>query len=389
MGRFLLLILILCFSITVYAQSELFFSEYVEGSSNNKALEIYNGTGAAVDLAADNYVVEFYFNGSSSPGKTITLSGTVANGDVFVLAHSSADPAILAQADQTNGGSWYNGDDASVLRKAGTGIDAIGQVGFDPGSEWGSGLTSTKDNTLRRKASICQGDTDESDTFDPSIEWDGYAKNTFDGLGSHTTNCPPPQSDNAPPTCQLISYDPGPPSVIYIGEVQDTESGLASITVVQATNVNVSWTPFTPGTTDPISVTLTKIDNNLAAYVVIEVIDMAGNSQLCDPVYTTLSNIAPERYELFQNFPNPFNPTTTIHFDVASGNMGVSRVSLVIYDLTGKEVKTLINEPMQPGRYSVKWDGTNNLGQEVAGGIYIYRLQADNFITAKKMILLR
>ena len=99
--------------------AELFLSEYVEGSSYNKVLEIYNGTGAAVNLAAGGYAVEIYFNGSSSPGQTISLSGTVADGDVFVLAHSSASAAILAIADQTSGNLNFNGDDAVVLRKGG------------------------------------------------------------------------------------------------------------------------------------------------------------------------------------------------------------------------------------------------------------------------------
>lgn len=97
----------------------LFFSEYVEGSSYNKALEIYNGTGAAVNLGASGYAVEIYFNGSASPGQTIPLAGTLADGDVFVLAHPSAHPDILAQADQTSGGVLFNGDDVVVLRKGG------------------------------------------------------------------------------------------------------------------------------------------------------------------------------------------------------------------------------------------------------------------------------
>ena len=105
--------------VTCGAATGLFISEYVEGSSYNKALEIYNGTGAAVNLGAAGYVVEIYFNGSSSAGQTISLSGTVANGDVFVLAHTSADPAILAEADQTSGSVLFNGDDAVVLRKGG------------------------------------------------------------------------------------------------------------------------------------------------------------------------------------------------------------------------------------------------------------------------------
>ena len=77
-----------------------------------------------------------------------------------MLAQSAAGPAIQAQADQTNGAGWFNGDDAVVLRKGATIVDAIGDLGFDPGTEWGTGLTSTADNTLRRKASIEAGDTD-------------------------------------------------------------------------------------------------------------------------------------------------------------------------------------------------------------------------------------
>lgn len=95
--------------------ANLFFSEYVEGLNNNKALEIYNGTGAAIDLAAQGYVVQMYFNGSTTAGLNINLTGSVPNNDVFVLAQSNASATILAQADQTNGAGWFNGDDAVVI----------------------------------------------------------------------------------------------------------------------------------------------------------------------------------------------------------------------------------------------------------------------------------
>ncbi len=95
--------------------TELFISEYVEGSSNNKALEIYNGTGATIDLASGGYSIQMFFNGQMTAGLTINLTGVVADGDVYVLAQSGADALILAQADQTNGSGWYNGDDAIVL----------------------------------------------------------------------------------------------------------------------------------------------------------------------------------------------------------------------------------------------------------------------------------
>ncbi len=82
--------------------TELFFSEYIEGSSNNKALEIYNGTGAAINLGAGGYNVFMSFNGEPQR-LPFNLSGTVANGDVYVVAPTNANAIILAQADQTAG----------------------------------------------------------------------------------------------------------------------------------------------------------------------------------------------------------------------------------------------------------------------------------------------
>jgi VCBS repeat-containing protein len=171
------------------APSDLFFSEYIEGSSNNKALEIYNGTGAAIDLGANGYNIQMFFNGSASVGLTINLTGSVVNGDVFVLAQASASAAILAQADQTSTANWYNGDDAVVLRKGTTVLDVIGQIGLDPGTEWGTGVTSTADNTLRRKLTIETGDPNGGDVFDPSVEWDGFTIDIFDGLGCYSGAC--------------------------------------------------------------------------------------------------------------------------------------------------------------------------------------------------------
>jgi len=183
-----LILVTLPLQIAQAAASELFFSEYIEGTSFNKAVEIYNGTGAQVDLST--YTLELYSNGSATVTQSTALSGMLADGDVLVLAHASADAAILAVADDTNSSVInFNGDDAVVLRHNGVVVDVIGQVGIDPGSEWGTGLVSTADNTIRRKVDICSGDTNETDAFDPSVEWDGFATNTFDGLGSHTTNC--------------------------------------------------------------------------------------------------------------------------------------------------------------------------------------------------------
>ncbi|MBK8555621.1 MAG: lamin tail domain-containing protein [Lewinellaceae bacterium] len=166
--------------------SQLFISEYVEGSSNNKAIEIYNPTAGSINLTG--YQLRFYFNGAGTVGTTIILAGTIAAGDVWVVVNSAASAPLLALADQTIGGSWYNGDDAVDLYNGNTmaTLDVIGQIGFDPGSEWGTGLTSTADNTIRRKTSVGLGDSNGADAFDPSIQWDGFATDAFDGLGAHT-----------------------------------------------------------------------------------------------------------------------------------------------------------------------------------------------------------
>jgi predicted extracellular nuclease len=102
---------------------------------------------------------------------------------------------VLAVADQTDGSGWFNGDDAITLERGGVILDSIGQIGVDPGAEWGSGLTSTQDGTLQRKASVTAGDTDPTDAFDPATGWDGFATDTFDGLGAHASG---PAPDTAP-----------------------------------------------------------------------------------------------------------------------------------------------------------------------------------------------
>lgn len=160
---------------------ELFFSEYVEGSSNNKALEIFNPLAVAVNLA--DYTVMLYSNGAAVPNTSLVLSGTLAPGATLVIANPSAGAALLALAQRTSGVCGFNGDDALVLEKGGVVIDAIGQVGFDPGTQWLVGGVGTLDRTLRRKAGISRGEATATDAFDPSLEWDGFGIDDFSGLG--------------------------------------------------------------------------------------------------------------------------------------------------------------------------------------------------------------
>ncbi|NMH67551.1 hypothetical protein HF072_01885 [Bacillus sp. RO3] len=165
------------------AFQDLIISEYIEGSSFNKAIELYNGTGAAIDLS--NYTVELHTNGIEVADQSFSLSGMLNGGDVLVLAHPSADPAILGQADiQDSTVINFNGNDPITLKKNGTIIDSIGQTG--------STANFAKDVTIVRKDTVMKGDTDVSDAFDPSAEWNTLPINTFDHLGSHLSDAPTP-----------------------------------------------------------------------------------------------------------------------------------------------------------------------------------------------------
>ena len=123
----------------------------------------------------------------------------------------------------------------------------------------------------------------------------------------------------------------------------------------------------------------------LAAY------DYAGNqSGFTEPVLAILlstdqSDVIPEVFTLHQNYPNPFNPTTQIRYDLPEN----SYVSINIYDLMGKRVKSLVNSKQDPGYRSIYWNATNDLGQPVSAGMYIYMIQAGEFRKTRKMVLLK
>ncbi len=168
----------------VPTHSELLMSEYVEGSFHNKAIEIYNGTCWDLDLGAEGYNISIYFGGGTQI-LTTPLSGNLAAGDVFVIAH----PQATFPSDQPSSFIDFNGNDVVELRLGGSAVDSIGMLETVFPDIWCNNGVCTAEQTLRRKADVRQGDTDSFDPFDPSIEWDSFPRDDFSGLGSHTVNC--------------------------------------------------------------------------------------------------------------------------------------------------------------------------------------------------------
>jgi len=115
------------------------------------------------------------------------------------------------------------------------------------------------------------------------------------------------------------------------------------------------------------------------------------NNEVPWVLYIDLSELStdninmPLEFSLHQNYPNPFNPITSIRYDLPNAG----KVTMVIYDMMGREVRTLVDNNTEAGFQSVTWDATNNFGNSVGAGVYIYQIKADGFIQSKKMILLK
>lgn len=168
--------------------SELIISEYVEGSSYNKAIEIANYTGSSVDLS--QYNLKKQTNGSGSWNSTLTLSGSLAHGETFVIVNGSADTILKNKSNLQTGATVlsFNGNDAVGLFKGNSLVDVVGIYN-------GGSANFAKDQTLRRKATV----------LIPSLnfiasEWDSYPQNTFEGLGRHNVNGIDTEDITAPTT---------------------------------------------------------------------------------------------------------------------------------------------------------------------------------------------
>jgi predicted extracellular nuclease len=167
--------------------SDLLISEYVEGSGDNQAIEIYNGTADVVNLGG--YTLQRYLNGVTVPTVITLNSVDLDPGEVFVLVNSLAVSALRALADQTDANLLFSGDDALVLVAGGVPVDSFARVGEDPGSYWSCLEGTTQNHTLRRLPGVCAGDTNINDVFDPCLEWEFRPADTFTGLGVHSDDC--------------------------------------------------------------------------------------------------------------------------------------------------------------------------------------------------------
>ncbi len=144
-------------------------------------------------------------------------------------------------------------------------------------------------------------------------------------------------------------------------------------------------------------------ESSEAVVTAVTYMDPGTGNEVDNPTFESLSDYAiilvthsefmevqdelglPETFALNQNYPNPFNPVTTIKYDLPEQ----SYVTIVIYDMLGRNVKTLVNRQQQPGYKSITWNSTDEFGNPVGAGVYLYRIKASNFTQTRKMVLIR
>jgi hypothetical protein len=166
------------------------FSEYVEGSSNNKAIELH----ASEASTLEGCQLDFYFNGGFDPA-VVTLEGHVAAGEAYVVCTEELAVQITPRCARV-ASLRFNGNDAVSLVCDGVILDTIGQVGNDPGKGWGSGDTMTVDHTLRRRCDAAPEPT-LNDEFDPALGWESFPVDSFEDLGRHV--CLPDEGEGGAP----------------------------------------------------------------------------------------------------------------------------------------------------------------------------------------------
>lgn len=228
------------FSLVGSAQvCNLFFSEYLEGASNNKAIEFYNPLNVTVNLT--DYAIYRYNNGSPTPTDSLFPQGTLAPGAVFVAGNPTAVAGITAVSDTLHTITFFNGDDAMELRyrPTQTTLDVIGIIGNDPGTNWAVGTGATSEFTLVRMFAHTDGELNWAVS---STEWDVYPVNTFTFTGSHSgaSCCTANASSLSASACTSYTWAENGETYTTSGSYYDTLTNVSGCDSVITLNLTIN-----------------------------------------------------------------------------------------------------------------------------------------------------
>lgn len=383
------LFLILFLSVNAFAQApcaDLFISEYIEGTSNNKVIELFNPTDNNILL--NNYKVSVFSNGSKS-GNAIVLSGSIPSKGTYIIANTKADSVVLVIADTVSGSLSFNGNDAVALinTSANDTIDIIGIIGNDPGKSWAVDTGSTVDHSLVRRPTVHGGQTDWATG---AGEWEVYAVNDFTHLGTHTMDpCPLIPALSFTSLADTVDEDAG--IVVVKVSITNPDTIATSIDVVlaaasTATNgddfiFNDTTLTFPANSSDTQVVSVEIIDDGISEpieSVVLQLSNPSSNAVLGTVTTHTLfiRDNDPtavfdkkQRNEQVKLFPNPAK-------DYCMIRTGEGVTKLTVVNILGATV----TEQSVAGEKSFLLNT-----RELPGGFYFINLYSDSGIVTRKL----
>lgn len=330
--------------IDVDPNSEYSYSEVSSSSSETNRYIASGGNTEGTITSSKTITVNYYHQ-----LKMIYRAVTVNGGTVMT---SSNKPTVIRKISGSDNNVYpYDGTDITAWSDAGSYSYSETSSGSDNTQRW-STVDSDKSGSVNSGASVEVGPiiVDYYQQYKPVITLSGIdSSNTVDIVTRTLYGEPAVQTG----ICDSIWSD--------WCDVGSALSFSESTTGTQSKS-----------TTDTRSWTVNSAFNAAVNYV------YSTNVQ-------TQPEITPRQFYLSQNYPNPFNPTTTIKFQIPV----LSLVTLNIYNIYGELVRNMVSKRMLVGHHSVIWDGTNNFGQQVSSGLYIYRIQANNFTAVKKMMFIK
>lgn len=381
------LLLLVTLSSSVFAGGVLIISQYYEGASYNKWIEISNVGDAPLNLTSPQLYLALYSN-SAADDPSITsassievLTGTLAPGATLVYKNSQAALPLYASGTNSNVVN-FNGNDLIIITTNNSSVDGVAWANrtdvVGNGDTWGSNKSFSRLAT----------DVNPKTTYNES-DWTQFSNTEVDGA----------LIANNEYIGTFLGYTPLPVELTtFSASIKEQSVELNWETATEVNNYgfdverqilkqvqNDSWEKiaFVNGhgnSNSPkyYSFTDSKIKVTGTALYRLKQIDIDGTYEYSDVVEANLG--APNKIELNQNYPNPFNPTTSIQFNLPQE----SEVKLSVFNVLGEEVAELLNNKISAGYHSISFNGS-----ELNSGIYFYKLESSNFTQIRKMMLVK
>ncbi len=383
--------------------TDLIISEYLEGSGNNKAIEIFNGTGASVNL--QSYALRLYSNGAVSVSAGLVLPNfNLANGATYVIVNNSGGVTTsydLISPTVIN----FNGDDAVALVKnpttattGGTLLDVFGRIGEDPGSAWTSGPNTTVNATLVRKSTVTSGVSTNPGAGFPTLssEWDVFPTDNVSDLGSHTpiglntvtltatdingnvatATAHVTVLDNLAPSAPTIADATGECSVtVTAPSATDNCAGTVTGTTSDPTTYNVqgsyvvTWT-FDDGNGNTSTATQNVIVDDVTAPSAPTIADATGECSVTVSAPSATDNCSgtvtgttsdPTTYNVQGSY------VVTWTFDDGNGNTSTATQNVIVDDVTAPTAPTIADATGECSVTVTAPTATDNCGGTVTG----------------------